>query len=62
MAQRTFTVLGIEVELTRLIPDIQSLLLWGLLESLSVDQLVIVALVLLLAAVRREPKAPSSCR
>jgi len=52
MAQRTFTVLGVEVEFARLIPDLQSLLLWGLLESLSVDQLAILAAVLLLAVAR----------
>ena len=61
MGARNFPFAAIELDFARLTFDLQCLLLWWLLESLRLEQLVVLGLVLILAA-RRSPTAPSSCR
>jgi hypothetical protein len=58
--RRSLTLLELDLDFARLVIDIQGLLLWWLLESFSLDQIIALGLVLLLGL--RRPTAPSSCR
>jgi hypothetical protein len=54
-------ILSIDLSFASLTLDLEGLLLWGLLGSLSLDQLVVLGVVVVLAALRSST-APSSCR
>jgi hypothetical protein len=58
--RRSLTLLELDLDFARLVIDVQGLLLWWLLESFSLDQIVALGLVLLLGL--RGPGGPSSYR
>lgn len=58
--EKPLTLVSIDLSFARLTIDVQGLLLWWLLDSLSLNQLLALAVVLLLGL--SPAKAPSSCR
>jgi hypothetical protein len=58
--RRSLTLLELDLDFARLVIDVQGLLLWWLLQSFSLDQILALGLVLLLGL--RRPKARSACR